>query len=508
MIDVQNSPRRWWMLLVLAVSLLVVGLDMTVLNLAMPVLAEELHATTSQLQWFANAYNLVLAAALLPAGMLGDRFGSKKVLLTALVLFGGASMACAYANDASTLIAARAVLGLGAALLMPVSLSLLPVLFKEEERPKALRIWATASALGLPLGPILGGWLLDHYVWGSIFLINVPIVLFGLIAVALLLPKIQGSVKKGTDIPGILLSSAGLAVLTFGVTRSGEEGLGDALTLTYIAAGIVLLVLFVWRQRRAAAPLISLSLFREPRFTWGALLATVVSFALFGVLFGLPLLFQSVGGLNPQITGLRLLPLIGGLVVGAQLSGKLINRLNDKAIVAAGFVLMAAGLGLGGLTGLDTGYGYTAVWITLVGMGVGFALPTAMDAALGALPPEQNGIGSALTMALRQVGGTIGVALLGAVMNAVYRNRLDMEGLADNAAEEVQSSVSSGIATAKQLDSAALLESVRSSFSNGFDAMLWTCSGVALLGFVLAVVFLPNKKQAGESSAGTAAAPL
>lgn len=497
---IQSSSRRWWILGVLALSMLVIGLDMTVLNLAMPVLADELQATTSQLQWFANAYNLVLAAALLPAGLLGDRFGSKKILLAALLLFGGASLACALAGSAGFLVAGRALLGLGAALMMPASLSMLPVLFKEEERPKAMRIWVTATALGMPLGPILGGWLLDEYTWGSIFWMNVPIVAISSIAVAILFPRSHGSNRNRADILGILLSSGGLAALTYGVTRSGDEGWGDAGTIIFVAASVLLLIAFVWRQRRASHPLVPLALFRERRFAWGASLATLVNSAMFGVLFGLPLFFQAVNGVDSQTTGLRILPLIGGLIVGAQLSGKLVARLGDKAIVAIGFSLMAIGLGLGALTDVSTEYVYIAAWVALGGVGIGFALPTAMDAALGALPAERNGIGSALTMAMRQVGGTLGVALLGAILNSAYRRNLPTDGITGEAAEAMRSNVTSGIAAAQQMNSADLLASVKGAFVGGMDAMLWASCSIAALGLLLTIAFLTNKKKANATS--------
>ncbi|MFK7694542.1 DHA2 family efflux MFS transporter permease subunit [Paenibacillus sp. HJGM_3] len=503
--SIQSSPRRWWVLGALAISLLTIGLDMTVLNLALPVLATDLHATTSELQWFANAYNLVLAAALLPAGMLGDRYGRKKLLLIALILFGAASAACAYATSSGALIAFRAILGLGAALLMPISLSLVPVLFSDEERPKAMRLWVTASALGMPLGPILGGWLLDHYRWGSIFLINLPIILIGILAVGFFLPESRNTERGRVHVSGIITSSLGLVAITYGVTRSGEAGWGDILTLASVIAGGLLLVMFVRSARRSRHPLVDLSLFREARFTWGATLATLVNFALFGVLFGLPLYLQAVQGVDAQSTGLRILPLIGGLIVGARLSGMLAAKTGDKLLVAIGFLIMAVGLGLGGLTGLETNYGYTALWVSLVGVGLGFALPAAMDAALGVLPFERSSVGSAVIMTMRQIGGTIGVAFLGALLNAVYGRNLDVDDLPGPTAAAVRDSVSSGVAFARQLDSAALLDSVRSAFVNGLDVMLAVCGAIAVLGFALTLVFWPKRapvRTARERSAG------
>jgi DHA2 family multidrug resistance protein-like MFS transporter len=498
--SIQNSSKRWWVLGALAFSLLTVGLDMTVLNLALPTLATDLHATNSQLQWFANAYNLVLAAALLPAGMLGDRYGRKKMLLIALLLFGGASIGCAYANSTEALIASRAILGLGAAFLMPLSMSLLPVLFSTKDRPKAMRIWVTASALGLPLGPILGGWLLKTYWWGSIFLINVPIIIIALLAVFLLLSESRSSESHRNDYFGILTSSLGLATLTYGVTQTGEKGWGDSFTLTMILAGLLLLGIFIWWQRRSHHPLINLSLFREARFTWGAILATLVSFALFGFLFGMPLFFQAVNGLDAQATGLRILPLIGGLIVGAQLSGKLVHKMGDKAIAAIGFLLLAVGLCLGGFTDVTTNYGFAVIWITLIGLGFGFALPAAMDAALGVLSAERSGVGSALIMTLRQVGGTIGVAFLGSMLNSEYHRHLNLSGLSAEAAAAVRDNVSSGVAVAHQLNSTQLLESVSSAFVNSLDLMLWVCCGVAVLGILLALIFLPKHGQVSATN--------
>src|SRR5262245_23492859 len=227
--------RKWWALGALALALMTVGLDLTILNVALPTLATDLGASTGQLQWFADSYNLVLAAALLPAGMLGDRFGRKKMLLVALSLFGAASLACSFATTAGELIAGRAVLGLGAAFLMPLSMAVLPVLFTAEERPRALTIWITANSLGIPLGPIVGGWLLDHYHWGSVFLINVPVILIGLVAISVLLPESRAAVRPRIDVPGVVLSSLGLVGFTYGVIQGGESGWGAPITLLTLA---------------------------------------------------------------------------------------------------------------------------------------------------------------------------------------------------------------------------------------------------------------------------------
>jgi MFS transporter, DHA2 family, multidrug resistance protein len=503
-----NGPgaRRWWALGALALSLLVVGLDLTVLNVALPTLATDLDASTGQLQWFANAYNLALAAALLPAGLLGDRFGRKRLLLVALVAFGLASLGCAYAPTAEALVACRAALGLGAAFLLPLSVSVLPGLFTPEERPRAIAVWATATAVGIPLGPILGGWLLDTYWWGSVFLINVPVIALALVAVAALLPESRASVPPRLDLPGVLASSLGLAALTYGVIDAGERGWGEPGALATIAAGTLLLAGFVAWQRRLTRrpdgqPLVDLSLFGSASFTWGAALATLASFAMFGLLFTMPQYFQAVAGADAFGTGLRLLPLIGGLLVGARTAGRLVLRAGDKATVALGFGLMTAGLLLGATTDTGSGYGLAATWFTLVGLGLGFALPTVMDAALSALSTERSGVGSAVIMALRQVGGTIGVALLGTVLNAAYQSRVEVDGLPAAAAAAVRDGVSAGVAVASQLGSPALLASVQSAFVGAMGTMLWVCGGVAAAGVALALAFLPRRATPVASAA-------
>ncbi|RUS45064.1 DHA2 family efflux MFS transporter permease subunit [Cohnella sp. AR92] len=494
------SRRKWWVLGALAVSLLAVGLDLTVLNLALPTLATELHATNGQLQWFADAYNLTFAAALLPAGLLGDRFGRRKFLLGALVLFGAASVACAYAGSTEALIAGRAALGLGAAFLMPLSISIIPVLFEESERPKAIGLWTMANAIGIPLGPIVGGWLLQHYWWGSVFLINIPIILAGIIAVFFLLPESKGENKQKLDLLGILASSAGLIGLTYGIIEAGERGWGDAVALGTIAIGAAAIAGFFWWERRSRHPMIDLSLFRSRGFAGASIAATLVSFLMYGLLFVTPQYVQAVEGADSFGTGLRLLPIMGGLLIGAKTAEKLHVRFGNRGLIALGFVFLAAAMAMGASTAAGSGYGWTAAWLSMAGLGIGFALPTAMEVALGALTPERSGVGSALIMALRQVGGTVGVALLGTVLSDIYRAKLEGVNIPADTAEMARRSVSAGVEAAHRSDSHGLLESVRSAFVNGMDATLWVCGGVAVLGILLALGFLPRAISSKEGS--------
>jgi len=499
----KSENRKWWVLGSLSFGILAISLDMTILNVALPTLATDLNASTSSLQWIVDAYNLVLAAVLLPAGMMGDGFGRKKFLLIALVLFGAASAGCAISDSSSMLIAMRALLGLGAAFIMPLSMSILPVLFHGAERTKAMMIWAMANMFGIPLGPILGGWLLKHYEWGSVFLINLPLVAIALIAVGLLLPESKSETRRRIDGVGIATSSIGLTGVTYGVIRTGEHSWSDPGALAAIAAGVVLLLLFVWRQSRVAQPLIDLSLFRSSRFTWGALLATIVTFAMFGIMFAMPQYFQAVQQFDSFGTGVRLLPMIGGVIIGAKLAQSLIAKAGTKRVAAIGFAMLAAGLAVGAFTEAGSGYGFAAAWLTIAGLGLGMSLPTSMDAALGELSAERSGVGSALIMALRQFGGTFGVALLGAALNATYRSKLHLEGVPEAVAETARQSVSAGAAVAHRIASEPLLESVGRAFVSGMDAMFWICGGIALAGMICAILFLPRgEEQRGLNHAG------
>ncbi len=514
--QVANGSRRWWAVGALALAMLVVGLDLTVLSLALPTLANDLHAATSQLQWISAAYSLVLAAALLPAGMLGDRFGRKKVLLGALALFGVASVACAYSGSAGMLIATRAVLGLGAAAIIPLALAVLPVMFSEEERPRAVILLMGTTIVAYPIGPILGGWLLTHFWWGSVFLINVPVAMIAVTAVALLLPESRSEQRPRLDATGVAVSSAGLAAVTYGVIEAGQNGWGDPAAMTWIIAGAVLLAAFVCWERRVTThggqPLVDLSLFRSANFTWGTVLQTIVSFALFGLVFTMPQYFQAIMAVNAMGSGMRLLPLVGGLVIGGVTADRLVRLSGSKITIALGFALIAAAMFGGGFTKVGTGYGSAVIWITVLGAGLGLALPTAGNAALGALSPERSGVGTGLMMAVRTVGGTFGVAILGSLLNSAYHSRLQLAGLPPAAVTAVRSSVFGGITVARKLGSALLLDSVRLAFVHAMDVMLWTIGGVAVAGVVLTLAFFPampsRPKTARQPAAGPATAGM
>ena len=498
-----SSRARWWALGALALAGAVVGLDLTVLNLALPTLATDLHASAGDLQWIVDAYSLVLAAILLPAGLLGDRFGRKKLLVAALVLFGAASLACAYAPSAAALIAARTVLGLGAAFIIPLSFSILPVLFSERERARALTILIGMVMLAYPIGPIVGGWLLTHFWWGSVFLINVPAVVLALTAVAVFMPESRASKAPRLDPAGVVISSIGLAGVTYGAIEAGQKGWGGLTAILPLVAGLFVLAAFILWERRAirrhGEALLDLSLFRSPSFSWGTALVTMVTFAMFGLIFSMPQYFQGVVGTDAFGSGLRLLPMIGGLIAGGAAADRVARAAGAKLTVALGFAVLAVALVMGATTGVATGYGFAAVWIAMLGVGLGFAMPASMNAALGQLSKERSGVGSAVIQATRQVGGTIGVAILGSLMISAYHSHLSVAGLPAAAARGARESVFGAVAVARQLGSAQLLDSARHAFVHGMDVMLLACAGLAALGMVLAVVFLPRRSRSLEA---------
>jgi MFS transporter, DHA2 family, multidrug resistance protein len=512
-----DSTRRWWAMAAISVSVLVVGLDLTVLSLALPTIAATMHASTGDLQWIADSYALVIAALILPAGLLGDRYGRKKVLLIALVLFVASSVWCAYSVSVGELIAARAVLGIGAAAILPMAISVIPVMFREEERQRAIAVMAAAIFVSYPIGPILGGFLLDHFWWGSVFLINVPIVAIALVAVAFLLPESRAEQRPSLDIPGIVISSAGLTSLTYGFIRAGQDSWTDVLALAAIFAGAVVIAGFVWWEwfvtRRGGQPLVDLPLFRLAGFRWGTILMTMVSFAMFGLMFTAPQYFQDVRGATPLGSGVRLLPLIGGMLVGMIAGSRLTDapklpdgtrgdpRVSAKLTVAGGFLMMAAGLAIGAFTGLGSSMGFAALWITVTGLGLGMAMPAAMNAAVAPLTEERSASGGALISAVRQVGATIGVAVLGTLISNGYTSQLHLSGLPASAAAAAKSGVAGGVAVARQLGSSALLDEVRSAFIHGMDVMLWTCGGIALASALIAFAFLPRRTGSAAGSA-------
>ncbi|MEU4710831.1 MFS transporter [Nocardia salmonicida] len=420
-----SASRRWAGLAALVVALLTVGLDLMVLNVALPTLAQDLGASTTQLQWIVNAYTLVFAALMLPAGGFGDRYGRKRLLLVGLVVFVAASAWAAYSGSTGSLIAARAVMGIGAAIIVPLSLGILPTLFSPDQRRRAIAVWVGALGVGLPLGPIVGGWLLQHFWWGSVFLINVPVGIAALLACVMLLPESADPHAPPLDRLGIITAVPGTAAVVFAVIQAPEYGWTDPLVLVTLAAGVALIVGFLVWERHTCYPLVDLALFTNPSFTWPTLAATAGTFTLVGVLFVVPQYLQSLRNYDAFGTGLRLVPLVLAIVVAAAAVDKIVTRVGAKIPIVTGMVTAAAGFVLASRIGVDSGYGFVAVCLAVVGLGAGLALAPAVDAVMASLPENRSAAGAGLLMAIRQVGAAFSIAVLGSLLTVVYTRELD-----------------------------------------------------------------------------------
>jgi MFS transporter, DHA2 family, multidrug resistance protein len=491
------GTRRWWALGAVTLAVLAVGVDGTVLSVALPTLAVKLHASESDLLWFSSAYLLALAAAMLPAGLLGDRYGRKKVMLASLALFGLGSAACAASTSSVDFIAARLLMGCAGAGVIVMALSALTVLFDEQERPKAVGVWSAANFVAFPIGPILGGYLLSHVWWGWVFLMNIPVVVVGLTATAILIPESRASRRPALDPLGIVMSAAGVVGVTYGLIEAGQHGWGTPRALAAIAAGLALLAGFVAWERRLSTrpggqPLVDPALFRSRAYTWGVILIAVAILAMMGVLFTMPQYFQGVVGTDAMGSGVRLLALVGGLIVGALPADRVARRLGAKLTVCAGFVMLAAGLALGARTRVGSSEGFVAAWMAIVGAGMGLALATASSAALSELSEDQAGIGSAVLQAVNKTGGPLGTAVLGSILTTGYLAQLRLAGLPAAAALAARQSIFGAVAVAERLGSTALLSSAREAFVHGMDSSLLVSAGIAVAGAVLALLFLPG----------------
>jgi EmrB/QacA subfamily drug resistance transporter len=481
------------MLGVTSLSVVVVALDLTILNIALPAISAALHADTGDLQWIVDAYSLTFAGVMLPAGLAGDRFGRKRLLLAGLAVFLAASVWCALSVSAGELIAARAVLGLGAGIVFPVSLAVVSEAFSDAERPKAVGIFIAVVAAGLPLGPVLGGVLLQHFSWHSVFWINVPAVCVTLVAGAVLVRESRNPAAPPLDVPGVLLSAGAVTCLVWGVIDGPEHGWAPS-SWALLAGSAVLLAAFCGRERRAAHPLIDRQLLRDRRFTWGTAATVAVSVALFGIMFVIPQYLQSVAGNDPISAGLRLLPMMGGLLVAGGAASPVARAAGTRLTVAAGLVLLTAGLTVLSQVHLATGYAIVATGLALCGLGTGTSMAAAMDQVMAAAGGDEAGAGASLNSTLRQVGGAISVAVVGSVLSAGYARSLQpaLDTLPAAAAATARASIAEAAQLASRLPAGgpALRAAAGSAFLHGMSVVMLICAAVTAAGAVASLRYL------------------
>jgi EmrB/QacA subfamily drug resistance transporter len=504
--------RRWWTLVVLSISLLVISLDNTILNVALPTIERDLDASAGALQWIVDSYTLVFAGLLLTMGSLGDRFGRRKALVAGLSVFGAGSLLSAFAPSADALIASRALMGLGGALIMPSTLSVLTNVFPAEERPKAIGIWAAVAGLGIAVGPVAGGWLIEHFDWSAVFLVNIPIVVAALAAAPALVPESRDPEKSRLDPLGAVLSTAGLGVLTWSIIEAAERGWTDGLVLGGFGAAAAALAAFVAWELRTSSPMLDVRLFRVRRFTGASMSIALVFFSLFGAIYFLTVYLQSVMDFDAFDAGLRVTPVAIGLVLGGPLSAKLAERIGTRNVVAGGLVVVAAALLL--LTGADadSGYGIVAASLVLLGFGMGTTMAPATESIMSSLPLAHAGVGSAMNDTVRMVGGTLGVAVLGSLLSGRYGADMEsaVEGLPAPAAEAAGESVGHAEAVAGQIggNAGATLERVaETAFSSAMSTTLMVAAGVALTGALVAQLVLPGRERERVEKAALAAEP-
>jgi EmrB/QacA subfamily drug resistance transporter len=491
--------RRWWTLAVLCLSLLIIGLDNTILNVALPTLVRDLHASGSQLQWIVDAYTILYASMLLTTGSLGDRFGRKGALNAGLLVFGVGSMAAAFSGSAGTLIASRAVMGLGGCLIMPATLSILTDVFPAKERAKAIGIWAGVSGLGVAVGPALGGWLLQHFWWGSVFLVNVPVVAAALVAGYFLIPTSKDPSAPRLDPGGTVLSATGLVALLYGIIEAPVKGWGNAAVLTAFAVGAVLLVSFIVLELRSDHPMLDVRFFKNPRFSGASFAIALVFFAMFGVSFLLTQYLQFVLHYSALKAGLGFIPLAAALMLSAPISTPVTQRTGTKATVAGGMGAVALALFLLSQATTGTGYIYVAVILTILGLGMGMAMAPATDAIMGSLPQAKAGVGSAVNDTTRQVGGALGVAILGSLTSAVYHSGIAgskvVSALPAAARAGAHDSLGGAVQVASHLGASGqqLVLAANHAFVHAMSITAFVAAGVALAGALVALLFLPSR---------------
>lgn len=499
---VPPDRRRWVALGVVSVAVFITTLDGLIVNIALPTLSAELGASNRQLQWIVDAYLLVFTGLLLASGGLGDRFGRRRLLIIGLMVFGATSAYSAWSATANELILGRALMGIGAAAIFPATLAIITNMFTiPRERAMAIGIWSAVSGMGVAAGPVAGGWLLEHYWWGSVFLVNIPIVIVivAVIAVMLLVPESRERGVPTLDWRGAALSIAALGALVFTIIEAPVFGWLSAATMTGFAVSVALLGAFVWWELRIENPLLPVRIFENLRFSAASVSITSAFFALFGFVFLITQYFQLVRGYGPLDAGIRTVPVALAIATGSVLSPRLVERIGTKLVVTGGLALMSAGFFWVSFASATTPYPEIVGQMLLLGLGLGCTTAPATESIMGSLSVDKAGIGSAVNDTTRELGGTLGVAVIGSVFSSVYvaslRDGPTFAALPPDAQAATQDSVAAAGAVAPTLgaNAPAYLTEVSDAFLSGLSVACLTVTAVTLAGSIFALRFLPAR---------------
>ena len=498
-IDPVQYARRWKTLGVLSLSLFIIGLDNTILNVALPTLQDEFNASPSKLQWMVDSYLLVFAGLLLVFGTLGDRFGRKLALQAGVSIFGLASLGALVADSADQVIAVRAAMGIGAALIMPATLSIIANVFTGEERGKAIAIWAALAAVGIGLGPLAGGLLLEWFNWPSVFLVNVPFAAAALLLGIRYVPESRDPRPGSFDLLGAALSAAGFSILVYAIIEAPEHGWTSGLVLGSLAASAALLGFFLWWEGHIKDPMLDLGFFRSARFSVGTAAVSVAFFALLGGIFALTQYLQFAHGYSAIEAGAVMSPIALGLMVGAGSSSKAVRRLGTARVVAAGLTGLALLLALTTLWESNTGAFALAAWFFGLALAMGWVMAPATEAVVGAVPAAKSGVASATNTVARMVSGALGVAVIGSLVSSLYSNDVEgsLVGVPADAQARAEDSVGAANAIAAHLPPEAasgLLATTGEAFTQAMGTGLLVAAALAAVTAVVVARFLPGRE--------------
>lgn len=468
-----RDPRRWWILIVLCLSSLVLVVDGMALTVAVPAMTASIGASPQDIQWILDSYVLVFAGLLLTSGGLGDRFGRRRVMLAGLLLFGAASLAAVFATHPGEVVGARVAMGVGGALIMPSTLSILITVFDDAERPKAMAAWSSVSMLGLVGSPILAGVLIDHFSWHSIFLLNVPVVALALLAGVTLMPESKGPWRR-PDLPGAALSAVGMVALVWWIIRLPEQGALHGAGLVALGVAVLALGGFVIRESTTSEPMVPLTLFRARDFSGGTLSLALVEIGSGGLLLVLTQFLQFVHGYSPIEAGLAFTPLAVAALAGNTLGAKSAARVGNRILMLAGMAVMAAAFGLLATVSADTAFAVPATGLGLLGLGAGLAMPAAVGALLATIPPERAGVGSALNDTIGQAGSALGIAILGSLLASGYTRHMPASAPAD-----AKASIAGALAAAHG-GNTTLVHAARAAFTSAMSTT-FTVSALGML---------------------------